>query len=208
MPLRREFCVSAQMRTKSTCASFCRPYAEYRPNTRFVACSARDSPQSLRCRGGTCSPQWVPPPFVKRRRSRVARAVESSSTTAWGRLFPYHAAQRMPRPSSCSLRSTHDHPLRRHPVLGACVQASVAPLDVRSRWATWAQRLRRGLRCGTGLPPCPRRHSCRPRRPTPSIGAPRPRRVGGAASGSSPPTSRCSARSRRTRHPARSPISS
>src|SRR5215203_3477514 len=62
--LRRENCVSAQMRTKNTCASFCKPYAEYRPNTRFEACSARDSPQSLRCRGGTCSPQWVPPPFV------------------------------------------------------------------------------------------------------------------------------------------------
>src|SRR5215207_9388388 len=59
------------MGTKSTCAWILRPYTEYRPDTRFVACSACDSPQSLRCRGGTCSPQWVPPPSRSGRSSPV-----------------------------------------------------------------------------------------------------------------------------------------
>src|SRR5688572_9298523 len=66
---RREICMSAQMRTDNACASFCKPYAGLRPDTRFEACSTRDSPQSLCCRGGTCSPQWVPPPFVNSARA-------------------------------------------------------------------------------------------------------------------------------------------
>ena len=212
VPLRREICVSAQMRTKNACASFFTRYSENRPNTRFEACSARDSPQSLRCRGGTCSPQWVPPPFVKGRRSGGAGGSSPPPQRCGGGSFQLRPLTAVVRPAV-------------PPTVVACPSHSSPPRRGNASRSRAARRLRRLLRSRSARPLAapPSATRCRapaaPSRPAPSrrraTGRPRTcagrvaRRVGGrVGAGRRSARSARSGRSRRSRHPDRSPTSS
>ena len=128
-----------------------------------------------------------------------------------GEAPSHHDEPRMPRGRRRCLRSSHDHPVRRHPVVGARDARTRGggtprkpPRRLPSAQASTVPR--RGIRRGRAREPAPRT-TARPsrRRAVDRVGR-RGRPTGGGRPAQ--PTWRCSGRSRPSRHPGPSPTCS